>query len=70
MKINVSALNPELNECVKDCAEALGFELCADGRALKTETAEGLTVRFDGKDFTVGYPENAKHLFFRGLRLI
>ena len=48
MKINVSALNPELNECVKDCAGMLGFDLCADGHALKTETAEGLTVRFDG----------------------
>lgn len=70
MKINVSALSAELNECVKDCAETLGFDLCADGHALKTETADGLTVGFDGKDFTIGYPENAKHLFFRGLRLI
>ena len=70
MKINISALSAELIESVKECAEMLGLETGTDGYALKTETAEGLTVRFDGKDFTVGYPENARHLFFRGLRLI
>ena len=70
MKINISALSAELIESVKECAEMLGLETGTDGYALKTETAEGLTVRFDGNDFTVGYPENARHLFFRGLRLI